>query len=414
VKRGLAAALTLATAVGIDVRAAAQAPHETAGAGEYTFQGNLLRIGQSDSSPVVDLQCEGRSALQAGSKLLVACGPAGVVQVDVSDPRAPRREGVSKVNGDATGLFLRDGRVWVEIARVDAKPVSIESRMRVSATPVSLRAPVPEAVPTPAPSTSPENPKERPSVVAPPRQGNVWEISLLGGAFVTLGTLAAGVLGSTSVVYRAGAPFVLRAELAPVGIAGPAGNAPPNTSPISDGVTTVTHSGTVSVAAAQLLAGLDTQFIEVALGIGGATVNQNVGTNQAGRPDASALSIAEYARIGARDGLALNMESSAIAANGQFNLGYLTMRLQIPLSRTSMLVARGGGGPVGFASGDLGVRVLVQGDGGRGTVALTGYVGGALIMVDLCSSNPNPPSTTVCNDSNLGGPSLGGGVEWKL
>jgi hypothetical protein len=290
----------------------------------------------------------------------------------------------------------------------------IESRLHISATPVALRVPAQEAAATPAPSASPESPKERPSMVAPPRQGNVWEISLLGGAFVTLGTLAAGVLGSTSVVYRAAAPFVLRAELAPVGIAGPATNAPPNNSPASDGVTTVTHSRAVSVAAAQLLAGLDTQFIEVALGIGGATVNQNVGANQHGQPDASALSIAEYARIGARDGLALNMESSAIAANGQFNLGYFTMGVQIPISRTSMLIARGGGGPVGFASGDLGIRVLVQGDGGRGTVALTGYVGGALIMVDLCSSNPNPPSTTVCNDSSLGGPSLGGGVEWRL
>jgi len=79
-----------------------------------------------------------------------------------------------------------------------------------------------------------------------------------------------------------------------------------------------------------------------------------------------------------------------------------------------MLVVRGGGGPVGFAYGDLGVRVLAHGDGGKGTVALTGFAGGAAIMVDLCSSNSLPPFTSACNSSTLGGPSLGGGVEWKL
>ena len=34
----------------------------------------------------------------------------GVVQVDVSDPASLRRDGAMQVDGDATGLFVRDGR----------------------------------------------------------------------------------------------------------------------------------------------------------------------------------------------------------------------------------------------------------------------------------------------------------------
>jgi hypothetical protein len=238
-------------------------------------------------------------------------------------------------------------------------------------------------------------------------------------AFITLGALGAGVLGSASVAYRFEGPFVVRAEVTPFGIAGP--STPTSTTAVSGGLqpiggTAVENNGsrTITTAAAHLLAGIDTQFIEVALGIGVATVNQDLGSNVNETPDTNALSIAESARIGARDGLALNLESSAVAANGQFNLGYFLSSVQIPLSRKIMLMIRGGGGPVGFAYGDLGIRAMLRGDGGKGTVALAGFAGGAAITVDLCSTNAVPPNTTACNDSTLGGPSVGGAVEWKL
>jgi hypothetical protein len=56
----------------------------------------------------------------------------------------------------------------------------------------------------------------------------------------------------------------------------------------------------------------------------------------------------------------------------------------------------------------------VHGEGGKGTIALTGFAGGAGILVNLCSSNPDPPFATSCNSSNLSGPSLGGALEWRL
>jgi hypothetical protein len=414
VKRALAVALLGVAATGVGRQAHAQDAPEGSPEPEYTFVGSRVQIVAGGSTSVVDLGCQGRAALRTGAKLLVACGTAGVVQIDLADRTSPHRDGAMQVDGEATALFLRDGRVWVEISHVDARPLRIEAQP-VSAT--ATVAPTPESDVTPSREAAapPEVPRESPSLMAPPRRTHIWELSLETSAFITIGALGVGVLGSASVAYRFDLPFVLRAEVTPFGIAGPATNNG-TTAISSNGMTTPPpqpQGGTVSTAAAHLLAGIDTEFIEVALGVGGASVNQNTGSST-GSPDTSALSIAESARIGARDGLALNLESSIIGANHQFNLGYFLSSIQIPLSRTTMLVIRGGGGPVGFAYGDIGVRALVRGDGGPGTVALTGFAGGASIMVDLCSSNPQGPFTEVCNNSTLGGPSLGGAVEWKL
>jgi hypothetical protein len=170
----------------------------------------------------------------------------------------------------------------------------------------------------------------------------------------------------------------------------------------------------VTAFAAHLIVGLDTQFVEVGLGVGGASVNQNSTIGTGGQPSTSALSVVEEGRLGARDGLSLSVESSAIAANQKFDLGYFVATLQIPLSKSMMLITRGGGGRVGFGYGDLGMRVLVRGNGGRGTVALTGFLGGAVIMENLCSANPDSPFNSACNEATLAGPSLGGAVEWRL
>jgi hypothetical protein len=416
-KRALAATLTSVVALGGARPASAQSSLPGAPEPQYSFEKQTLVTDDAGTRSVIDIGCEGRAALRFGNKLLVACGPLGVIQVDLSDPASPRREATIHVVGDANGLFFRDGRPWVEVSHVDARPVQIEAQ---PLSPWSLAAAAPPSL---EPEQASKEQTSAPSLIAPPRQSNLWDLTFATAAFVTLGTIGAGVLGSTSLAYRFEAPFVVRAEVAPFGIAGPSNNTtsgptslgtvPSSGGTVPTGSTNPSSGGTVITAAAHLLVGIDTQFIEVALGIGTATVNQNLGS-PSGQPDSSALSIAESARIGARDGLALNLESTAVAANRQFNLGYFVASAQIPLSRKIMLVLRGGGGPVGFAYGDIGVRDVIRGDGGKGTIALTGFAGGASIMVDLCSTNPVAPFTSNCNNSSLGGPSLGGGVDWKF
>jgi hypothetical protein len=274
-------------------------------------------------------------------------------------------------------------------------------------------------------STTSDVSREEPNLVSPPRRTKIWELSLATDAFFALGTGGGGVLGSASVSYRFESPFVVRASINPYGLAGPS-TTTTNTPFVPGGGTAVgpptTSSGTVSTFGAHLLGGVDTQFVEVGLGLGGATVNQNApfagpvvnGASTTAQPPTSALSVVEAARFGAHDGLALEMEASTILANGQFDIGYFVASFRVPVSRTSTLVLRGGGGHVGFAYGDIGVRVLISGDGGKGTVALTGFVGGAGIQLHLCSTNPDPPFASSCTNADLNGPSLGGGIEFRM
>jgi hypothetical protein len=180
-KRRFAFALLFVAATGVGRRARAQERHDALPEPEVTFEGHLVRITGGGSSRVVDLGCAGRSALRTGTKLLVVCGALGVVEVDLSDPSSPRRGGTMHVDGDATGLFLRDGLVWVEVAHIDARPVRLEtlSPFAVPTPPTPERAvPAPKealthtppSAPSPAPEELPSDvPKEGPSVL--PRRG---------------------------------------------------------------------------------------------------------------------------------------------------------------------------------------------------------------------------------------------------
>ncbi len=367
------------------------------------IDGHNLRITSGATVVVLALGCDGRTSLQSGDKLFVTCGAEGVVEVDVSNPVAPKLVGGMHVDGDATALFLRDGRVWVEVAHVDARPVITRPIPTiVGSTAESPRAFAP---PSEEPATPAEPEVTRPSLMAPARRGGLWELSAMAGAYINLGPVAGGATGWASVVYRFDAPIVVRAELAPFGL----GIGSSQTVNIS--AQGSNPSRTFSVAAAHLLVGLDTQFIEVALGAGGATLgNQSFGSNAA--PAAGGFSIVEEARFGARDGLALNAESVTVGANSQFQFGSFVASIQVPLTQKVMLMIRGGGGNVGLLFGDLGARLVVQGDGGPGTVALTGFFGGAGIDFQSCSS-PLIENGGQCVSTSLGGPSLGGGVEWR-
>src|SRR5579863_3384087 len=105
--RSRAVALLLAlTVLGAARRAHGEETRDSADEPQYTLEGQQLRITRVGSSTVVELGCEGRSVLRNGTKLLVACGSAGVLQFDLAEPLSPRREGLMHVDGDASGLFL--------------------------------------------------------------------------------------------------------------------------------------------------------------------------------------------------------------------------------------------------------------------------------------------------------------------
>jgi hypothetical protein len=368
---------------------------------ELRLDGHDLHVKAGTSEAVLDIGCAGRASLQEGDRAFVACGVGGVVEVDLSNPLAPRRVGSMPVDGEATGLFARSGRVWVEIAHYSAQPVRTDG---------VVEAPSPEPPPVAA--------QVKPSILAPPRRGGLWELSAEAGAFVNLGPTSGGAVAWASAVYRFDVPVVVRFELAPIGFG------------VGNGISTTTSSapstgfgipgenapsrpgpgsGSIAVGALQALVGIDTQFVEMAIGGGAATLDNmsNTGTSTGG------ASVVAEARFGAHDGLALTLESIVVGANGQFQLASFVTAIQVPISSSVMLVARGGGGNVGILYGDLGARVVLTGDGGKDTVAVTGFFGGEGLDFTGCPSVSGSGAAETCPYASLGGPAIGGGIEWR-
>src|SRR5271165_5001993 len=95
--RGIAGVLACLAATAVEARAQAQesaAPSPTTQPEpEYTLSDHTLRITRVGSSTAVDIGCGGHAILRSGDKLFVACGAAGVVEFDLSDPAVPRRDG---------------------------------------------------------------------------------------------------------------------------------------------------------------------------------------------------------------------------------------------------------------------------------------------------------------------------------
>ncbi|HET9450959.1 MAG TPA: hypothetical protein VFO83_08765, partial [Aggregicoccus sp.] len=114
--------------------------------------------------------------------------------------------------------------------------------------------------------------------------------------------------------------------------------------------------------------------------------------------DNTGVAVQQLLRLGALDGFHLSWTSSILSREQQFVFGSGRGELQVPIHARYALFAAGGGGRSGYAFGEVGVRTLLQGSGGPGSLLLTGSIGGVSL-----SDGPR----------SLGGPSLALGLEWR-
>ena len=142
------------------------------------------------------------------------------------------------------------------------------------------------------------------------------------------------------------------------------------------------------------------------MGTGGA--NQGASSSDS----TTSVSFAQTARLGALDGLALFARTNVIVDNDRFVLGSVAVTGQAGLGGRWWLLLSGGGGPIGFAYGDLGVKYLVLGDLGPGSFFLTGTLGGAGIF-KRTRTFVNTYYVTA-KSADYAGPALGLGLEWRL
>jgi hypothetical protein len=145
------------------------------------------------------------------------------------------------------------------------------------------------------------------------------------------------------------------------------------------------------------------------IGSGAQTVNETGFLLEPG----SGLTLAQIIRLGAEDGLNLSARTSIVLFHQQFDFGGMVAQAQIPVTRGYWLLLGGGGGNVGYGYGEIGLRVLMKGNGGAGSAFLTTTAGGAAVFrSDVCTDSQ---FTFECSSgASFGGPMAGVGYEWRF
>ena len=235
------------------------------------------------------------------------------------------------------------------------------------------------ATPTRSPLTS--------SLSAPPRVSDVWTLELMARPFAALGELGGGALISGAFGRRLG-HLHLQGVVDPLAFGD------------------VQSKNAIGAANTALIASYDSQYFEMGLGFGVQTVNS---TDFFVAPG-SGLAALQLIRLGARDGLNISARTNIVLFHSQFQFGGMIASGQIPVTRGYWLLLNGGGGSIGYAYGEFGLRVLLDGDGLAGSKYLTVTAGGAAVFrTGVC------PLSEPCQDSAAyGGPMAGIGGEWRF
>ena len=123
----------------------------------------------------------------------------------------------------------------------------------------------------------------------------------------------------------------------------------------------------------------------------------------------------QQVRIGAVDGLGLDVLSHVTLFHSRFEFSGMSARGQIPMGDRFWLLITGGGGAAGFGYGELGVRALLRGNGDKDSFFFTGTVGGVGVFDNLNTRCGNTQFEFDCDEEVLyAGPTIGAGGEWRF
>jgi hypothetical protein len=432
--------------------------------------------------------CERRAVEALSGRWIAACGGSGLWIARRSSDGTIALVRIDDLGGPVVGLFRRDGRVWAEVLRREARDVgAVDDDASLAAFPSDEPAPVPPPSKTPlAEGASPardgtaadaeaawegrvvrllpgevvvdmgldeglrqgdriefvvvshvdvggERAEEREVAAvgvvnavserfarvalgigervplgavartvdapptarraAPPRLGGLWHAGFMLRPFLALDDYGGGFLADASVGYRFETEFHLEAVLSPLAYGTAEGK--PSVVPLS----------------AFVKASYDGDVFELGLGLGGETVKDT----PLGIESGSGILFVQQLRLGALDGLSLDMQSHAVLFHSRFEFSGLVGRGQIPVGRRFWLVFAGGGGSAGYGYGEAGVRTLLRGNGDRGSFFLSGTIGGMGVFENRNEICAEEDFTFPCpEEAYYAGPLIGAGGEWRF
>jgi hypothetical protein len=287
---------------------------------------------------------------------------------------------------DRIEFTLDSGERDSEEAALSRENVAVGVVTNVSARSARVHLGLNESVPIGAFASPTRTPATR-SLSAPPRVSGLWELELFARPFAALDELGGGALLSGSIGYRF-KHLHLQAVLDPLGFA------------------SVRTKGSVTTVNAGLIASYDSHYFEMGLGVGAQTVNEAGFLLEPG----SGLTVVQAIRLGARDGLNLTARTAVALFHSEFQFGGMVASGQIPVTPGYWLLLNGGGGNVGYGYGELGLRVLLAGNGLAGSKFLTVTAGG----VSVFRSGACADSFACTERVSYGGPMAGIGGEWRF
>ena len=166
------------------------------------------------------------------------------------------------------------------------------------------------------------------------------------------------------------------------------------------------REGFIPAIAAIATASFDSRLFEVGLGIGGQTVNDPAFDLESG----SGTTIAQRLRIGAVDGGMVEVISYIVLFHSEFEFSDLHAHAQLPVGEHSWLVLNAGGGSIGMGFGEIGLRVMLDGDGRAGSLFLSATLGG----VHMFEATFDQADGVNLNSVGYVGPMAGIGAEWRF
>lgn len=237
--------------------------------------------------------------------------------------------------------------------------------------------------------------------LAPPRLGDIWEISLAVRPFLTLDHAGMGLLADASIGYRFRDPIFVRLVGSPSGVA-------------------ITNELNIGTGAAHLYGGYDGDSFEIGLGAGVSRVNEAVqqSSSSLNFVTGSGFSLGQTIRLGAHDGANLEVQTAFTFFGEQWKFTNILASLQFPVTHNAWAQLRGGGGGQGYMLFEAVLRMLLHGNGDKGSFYLAPRIGWAEIYRDASFVYG---SAAYYNAFSYGtpaytyqGPMIGVGVEVRL
>jgi hypothetical protein len=173
-----------------------------------------------------------------------------------------------------------------------------------------------------------------------------------------------GLIADIDAEWRLSAPVFLRLIMDPVGVG--------------------FGDETIGFGGAHVLAGYDSSFLAMGLGIGFQAVEAQDEFSSR-RQFGIGTSIGFLLRVGSPEGFYVEL-FNAMTYVDKFRFGSLRIRAQWGLGHRNWMIIRGGGGVTRAAYGEVGFRRLLSGwSGDEGALFLTASFGGSAIYTDLDS-----------------------------